>query len=68
MHSRGLTKNTHHANEEPGLLCRATDTSITDDTNGKTGSKTSETDRETGTELDEALEERHLHCDCHTGA
>ena len=40
----GLTKNTHHANEEPGLLCRATDTSITDDTNGETGSKTSETD------------------------
>ena len=47
-------RTTHHANEEPGLLRRAADTSITDNTNGETSSETGETDGQTSTELDEA--------------
>jgi hypothetical protein len=56
----GENENKNHADEETGLLCSATDTSITDDTNGKSCSETSETDGETSTELNETSEERGL--------
>lgn len=54
----GENENKNHSDEEPGLLGSTTDTSITDNTDGKASSKTSKTDRETGTELDETSEER----------
>jgi hypothetical protein len=38
-------------------LGSSTDTSITDNTNGETGSKTGKTDGKTSTELDEASEQ-----------
>lgn len=34
---------THHTHEQPWLLCRTADTSVTDNTNRKTSSETSET-------------------------
>ena len=55
---------THHADEQPRLLSGTPYTSVTDNANGETGSKTSKANRQTGTELDEALEEGHLHSDC----
>jgi hypothetical protein len=53
-------ENQNHADEETGLLRRATDTSISDNTNGETGGKTGETDGKTSAELNEATEERRL--------
>lgn len=53
-------KNQNHSDEQPGLLGSSSYTSVTDDTNGKTSSHTRQTDGETGTELDEAGEERSL--------
>jgi hypothetical protein len=50
---------TYHADEEPGLLGGTTDTSVSDDANGESSGKTGKTDRETGTQLDESLRERH---------
>ena len=50
---------THHSNEETRLLRSASDTSVTNNTDSKTGSETSKTDRETGTKLDETLVQRH---------
>lgn len=50
----GKNENENHADEESGLLGSSSHTSVTDDANGETGSKTSETDRQTGTELNEA--------------
>src|SRR5438128_1201815 len=50
----GENKNENHADEEPGLLGGAADTSITDDTDRKTSGHTGETDSETSAELDEA--------------
>ena len=47
---------THHADEEPWLLSSTPYTSITNDTNSETSSETRETDGQTSTELDEALE------------
>ena len=58
----------YHSDEETRLLRSTTNASITDDANSEARSKTSKTDGKTSTELDEALEEGHLHCDCHTGA
>ena len=55
---------THHADEEPRLLRGTPYTSVTDNANGKAGSQTSETDGEPSTELDEALEQGHLHRHC----
>lgn len=52
--------NTHHADEETGLLGRAAYTSITDDTDGKASCETCKADGETGAELNEALVKRHL--------
>ena len=54
---------TYHADEETGLLCSTANTGITNDTDGEACSKTSKTDGETGTELNEALVQRHLHLD-----
>ena len=53
----GENENKNHSDEETGLLRGSSDTSITDNTNGETGSETGETDGQTGTELDEAREE-----------
>ena len=50
----GENENQNHSDEKAGLLCGSSDTSITNNTNGKTGGKTSETDRETSSELNEA--------------
>lgn len=50
---------THHSDEEPGLLGGTTDTGVTDDTDGEAGCETGETDGETGAELDEASVEGH---------
>jgi hypothetical protein len=41
-------------------LCGTTDTSITNDTDGETGSETGKTDGETSTELDEASVKSHV--------
>lgn len=56
----GENENKNHADKETGLLGGTTDTGITDDTNGETSSKTSKTDRETSTELDESSIEGKL--------
>lgn len=53
----GENENQNHSDEQSRLLRGTTDTSITDNANGETSSQTSETDRQTGTELDEAGEE-----------
>ncbi len=53
----GENENQDHADEKSWLLSSSSDTSVTHDTNGKSGSQTSETDSETGTELNEACEE-----------
>lgn len=55
----GENENENHSNEKPWLLCGTPDTGITDDADSETGSKTGETDRKTGTELDEPGVERH---------
>lgn len=56
----GEDEDEDHADEESGLLGGTPHTGVADDTNGESGSKTSETDSKTGTELDEALSERHV--------
>ena len=53
----GENENKNHADEESGLLSGAADTGITDDTNRKTSSETSETNGKTGAKLDEACVE-----------
>ena len=54
----------YHADEETRLLGSSSHTGITNDTNSETCSKTRETNGQTGTELDEALEQGHLQSDC----
>lgn len=56
----GENENKNHSNEESWLLSSTTDTSITNNTNGETGSKTSKADGETSAELDETGEERQI--------
>jgi hypothetical protein len=56
-------KLTHHSDEKPGLLGGTPDTCVSDNTNGETGGKTSKTDRETSTELDETSVQWHGGCD-----
>jgi hypothetical protein len=53
----GENENENHADKEARLLRCTPDTSIADNTDGKTSSETSETDGKTGTELDEAGKE-----------
>jgi hypothetical protein len=47
----------NHSDEESRLLGGTTDTSVTNDTNGETGGKTSKTDGKTSTELNETSEQ-----------
>lgn len=56
----GENEDKNHSDEETGLLRGSSDTSITDNANGETGSETGKTDGQTGTELDEAREERDV--------
>lgn len=62
MHTQdfGKNENQNHSDEETGLLGSSSDTSITNNTDGKTSSETSETDRETSTKLNEASVEREV--------
>jgi len=53
----GENENQDHSDEQPGLLGGSSHTGVTDNTNGETSSHTRKTNRETGTELDEAGEE-----------
>jgi len=53
----GENENQNHSDEQPGLLGGSSHTGVTDNTNGETSSHTRKTNRETGTELDEAGEE-----------
>jgi len=54
----GENENQNHANEKPGLLSSAADTSITNDTNRETSGETRETHSKTSAELNETCEER----------
>ena len=54
----------YHSDEETRLRRSTTNASITDDANSEARSKTSKTDGETSTELDEALVQRHLQVHC----
>ena len=56
----GENENKNHADEETGLLSSSSNTSITNNTNGKTGSETSKSDGETSTELNETSEQRKV--------
>lgn len=56
----GENENQDHSNKETRLLSGSTDTGITNNTNGKTSSKTSETDGKTSTELDETGVQREI--------
>ena len=56
----GENKNQDHANEQPRLLGRASDTGITDDADRKPSGKTSQADGKTGAELDESGVQRVL--------
>ena len=55
---------TNHPDEQPWLLSSTPDTGIANYSNGETSSETGKTDRETGTELNEPLEEGHLRGNC----
>lgn len=54
---------TYHADEETRLLRSSPYTGIANDANSEASSETRKTDRETGTELDEALVQGHPHVD-----
>ena len=54
---------THHPNKQPGLLRSASNAGVTYNTNCKARSKTSQSNRKTGAELDKASVERHLRGD-----
>lgn len=58
VESQSLSENEdqNHTDEETGLLSVGANTSVTNDTDGHTGSETGETDRETSTEVGETLE------------
>lgn len=56
----GENQNQNHANEQTGLLCSASDTSVANNTNSKPSSKTSETDGKTSTKLDKTGVEREV--------
>jgi hypothetical protein len=56
----GENENENHSDEQPGLLGGSSYTGVTNNTDGETSSHTRKTNRETGTELDEAGEERSL--------
>jgi len=56
----GENENQDHSDEQPGLLGSSSYTSVTDNTDGETGSHTGKTDGKTSAELDEVGEERRL--------
>jgi hypothetical protein len=56
----GENENQNHSDEQTGLLSCASDTCVTDDTDGEAGSETSQADGQTSTELDEASVEGKL--------
>jgi hypothetical protein len=56
----GENENQNHSDEQPGLLGSSSHTGVTNNTDGETSSHTRKTNRETGTELDEAGEEGSL--------
>jgi hypothetical protein len=56
----GENEDQNHSDEQPGLLGGSSDTSVTDNSDGKTSSHTRETDGETSTELDEVGVERRV--------
>lgn len=49
----GENEDQDHPDEQPGLLGRPPDSGVADDTDGEPCGETGETDRETGSELDE---------------
>lgn len=53
--SLGENEDENHTSEEEGLLSVGANSSVSDDTNGHTGSETSQTDRETRSEMSESL-------------
>lgn len=54
----------YHPNEQPWLLSGSSNAGVTNNTNSKSSGETCETDRETGTELNETLVEGHPDLDC----
>ena len=64
---QSIRDKTYHSDEETRLLRSTTDASITNDADSETRSKTSKTDGETSTKLNEALVQRHLELDYSDG-
>jgi len=56
----GKNENENHADEKSGLLGSSSYTGVTDNTDSKASSETSETDRETSTKLCKSFGEGHL--------
>jgi hypothetical protein len=56
----GENENQNHADEQTGLLSSSSHTGITDNTDGKASSKTSQTDGKTRTELNETSVQSHV--------
>lgn len=56
----GENENENHSDEQPGLLGSSSDTSVTDNSDGKTSGHTRQTDSKTSTELDEVVEKRRF--------
>lgn len=54
----------HHSDEQTGLLCGSTDTSVTDDADGEAGCETREADAQASSQLQEPSEEGHLGIHC----
>lgn len=57
VQSQSLSENEdeNHTSEEKGLLSVGADSSVSDDTNGHTGSETGQTDRETRGKMSKSL-------------
>lgn len=53
-------ENENHADEQTGLLGSSSNTGITNNANGESCSKTSQTDRQSSAKLDETSVERQL--------
>lgn len=64
LHMNTRLEETNHADEQSWLLCSSSDTSITNNADGKASCETSKAHRETGTQLNETLVQRHLDINC----
>lgn len=53
-------KDKNHTDEETGLLCCSSHTSVTYNTNGKTGSQSRQADRQTSSQVYKAPAEREI--------